>query len=65
MIFRRTKGFALPTVLIASVIMMMILFVAVVITLAKKFASSNPNVADAAKKAAANKAIQLIGRFFK
>lgn len=45
--------------------MMMILFVAVVITLAKKFASSNPNVADAAKKAAANKAIQLIGRFFK
>jgi hypothetical protein len=45
--------------------MMMILFVAVVITLAKKFANANSEVKDAARKAAASKAIQLISRFFK
>jgi hypothetical protein len=43
----------------------MIVFVAVVIICAKKFANANPEVKDAAKKAAAAKAIQLIGRLFK
>ena len=42
-----------------------VLFLAVVIYCTKKFASSNPEVGEAAKKAAASKAIQLIGRFFK
>ena len=46
-------------------LMMMILFVAVVSMLARKFANANPEVGDAAKKAAANKAIQIISRFFK
>ena len=42
-----------------------VLFLAALIMLGRKFAGSNPDVADAAKKATANKAIQLIGRFFK
>ena len=42
-----------------------IVFLAVVVIYAKKFAKDNPEVKDAAKKAAASKAIQLIGRFFK
>jgi hypothetical protein len=43
----------------------MVLFLAVVIMLARKFGEANPDVGNAAKKAAANKAIQLIARFFK
>jgi len=43
----------------------MVLFLAVVIMCARKFANANPEVGDAAKKAAANKAIQIISRFFK
>ena len=35
------------------------------ILLAKKFANANPEVKDAAKKAASDKAIQLIARLFK
>jgi hypothetical protein len=42
-----------------------VLFLAVLMMCAKKFANSNPEVKDAAKKAAATKAIQLIARFFK
>ena len=42
-----------------------VLFLVAAIYIGKKFASSNSDVANAAKKAAANKAIQLIGRFFK
>ena len=37
----------------------------VAILLAKKFANANPEVKDAAKKAASDKAIQLIARIFK
>jgi hypothetical protein len=44
---------------------LMAIFLAVVIMCAKKFANDNPEVKDAAKKAAAGKAIQLIGRLFK
>ena len=42
-----------------------VLFLAVLMMCAKKFAKDNPEVKDAAKKAAASKAIQLIGRLFK
>jgi hypothetical protein len=42
-----------------------VVFLAVVVICAKKFANANPEVKDAAKKAAASKAIQLIGRLFK
>ncbi len=42
-----------------------VLFLAVLIMCAKKFANANPEVKDTAKKAAAAKAIQLIGRLFK
>jgi hypothetical protein len=42
-----------------------VIFLAVVIMCARKFGEANPEVKDAAKKAAASKAIQLIGRFFK
>ena len=42
-----------------------VLFLAVLMMCAKKFANSNPEVKDAAKKAAAAKALQLISRFFK
>lgn len=42
-----------------------VLFLALVIMLARKFGEAAPEVKDAAKKAAASKAIQLIGRFFK
>ena len=42
-----------------------VLFLAVVIMLARKFGEANPEVGNAAKKAAANKALQLIARFFK
>jgi hypothetical protein len=37
----------------------------VLILCAKKFANGNPEVKDAAKKAAAAKAIQMIARLFK
>jgi hypothetical protein len=43
----------------------MVVFLAVVHMCAKKFANDNPEVKDAAKKAAATKAIQVIGRLFK
>ena len=43
----------------------MAVLLAVVIICAKKFANANPEVKDAAKKAAASKAIQVIGRLFK
>jgi len=43
----------------------MIVVVTLVIICAKKFAGANPDVADAAKKAAADKALQLIKRIFK
>jgi hypothetical protein len=46
-------------------IVMMIIFVAIAIQLGKKFGNANPEVKEAAKKAAAAKAIQLIGRLFK
>ena len=42
-----------------------VLFLAAVIICAKKFAAANPEVKDAANKAAAAKAVQLIGRLFK
>jgi hypothetical protein len=42
-----------------------VLFLAVLIMCAKKLAKDNPEVNDAAKKAAAAKALQMIGRFFK
>jgi hypothetical protein len=42
-----------------------VLFLAVAIYCARKLASSNSDVADAAKKAAASKACRLIERFFK
>ena len=42
-----------------------VLFLAVLIMLARKAGEANPEVGEAAKKAAASKAIQLIGRFFK
>ena len=42
-----------------------VLFLAVLMICAKKFANDNPEVKDAAKKAAATKAIQLLGRLFK
>jgi hypothetical protein len=44
---------------------LMAIFLAVVMMCAKKFAKDNPEVKDAAKKAAATKAIQVIGRLFK
>jgi len=43
----------------------MMIVIAVAIQMAKKFGSANPEVKDAAKKAASAKAIQLIGRLFK
>ena len=42
-----------------------ILFLAVLMICAKKFATDNPEGKDAAKKAAAIKACRLIERFFK
>jgi len=42
-----------------------VLFLAVLIMLARKAGEANPEVKNAAKEAAAKKAIQLIGRFFK
>jgi hypothetical protein len=43
----------------------MVFFIAMAMILSKKFFNANPDVKDAAKKAAAAKAIQIIGRFFK
>ncbi len=43
----------------------MVLFLAVLIMCARKFANANPEIKDAAKKAAAAKATQLIDRFLK
>ena len=42
-----------------------VLFLAVLIMCARKFGNANPEVTDAAKKAAAAKALQMIGRLFK
>jgi len=42
-----------------------VLFLVVLIMGAKKIAKDNPEVKDAAKKAAAEKAIEVIGRLFK
>jgi hypothetical protein len=42
-----------------------VLFLVVLMMCAKKLANDNPEVKDAAKKAAAAKAIQLLGRLFK
>ena len=41
------------------------MFIALIIICTKKFFGANPEVKDAAKKAAAAKAIQLISRLFK
>jgi hypothetical protein len=42
-----------------------VLFLAVLMICAKKLAKDNPEVKDAAKKAATAKALQLISRLFK
>jgi hypothetical protein len=41
------------------------IFLAVVIHYARKFGNANPEVKDAAKKVAAAKTIELLGRFLK
>ncbi len=43
----------------------LMLFIGVVLYYAKKFGNANPEVKEAAKKAAASKAISLIGRLLK
>ncbi len=48
-----------------SGIIWMMIFIAVAIQLAKKFGNANPEVKDAAKKVAAAKTIELLGRFLK
>lgn len=42
-----------------------ILLIVIANFFAKKFFAANPEVTDAAKKAATSKMLQLIGRFFK
>ena len=46
-------------------ILLMMIFIAVAIQLAKKFGNANPEVKDAAKKVASAKAIELLNRFLK
>lgn len=46
-------------------IIWMMIFIAVAIQLAKKFGNANPEVKDAAKKVASDKAIELLNRFLK
>ena len=48
-----------------SAIIFPILFIAIAIHYGKKFGNANPGVKDAAKKAVASKAIELIGRLIK
>lgn len=45
--------------------LLMMIIIAVVIQMAKKFGNSNPDVKDTAKKLAAAKAISLLTRFLK
>jgi len=43
----------------------MVLFLAMVIHYGKRFGNANPEIKDAAKKAAVSKTIQLIGRIIR